>query len=104
MKRKPPPRRNPMTLADRSAVPYKRIATEEAFAPPEMIKAYFDLLDNDPNVDPGLKSAWGYFGRNPTPRALAIRERLQDIGARRIADMDAAGIDRQIVALTSPGT
>jgi len=84
--------------------PYKRIATEEAFAPPEMVQAYFDLIDKDPHVDPGLKSAWGYFGRNPSPRALAIRERLQDLGARRIADMDAAGIDRQIIALTSPGT
>jgi 2,3-dihydroxybenzoate decarboxylase len=84
--------------------PYKRIATEEAFAPPEMVQAYFELIDKDPHVDPGLKSAWGYFGRNPSPRALAIRERLQDLGARRIADMDAAGIDRQIIALTSPGT
>ncbi len=85
-------------------VPYARIATEEAFAPPEMIEAYFKLIDNDPQVDPGLKSAWGYFGRNATPRAINIRERLQDLGTRRIADMDAAGIDRQIIALTSPGT
>ncbi len=83
--------------------PYRRIATEEAFAPPELVALYLDKIANDPGVDPGLKSAWGYFGTNASPRARAIKERLQDLGARRIADMDAAGIDRQIVALTSPG-
>ncbi len=85
-------------------VPYQRIAAEEAFAPAEMIAMYFDLIDRDPNVDPGLKSAWGYFGRHASGRAQAIRQRLQDLGARRIGDMDAAGIDRQIISLTAPGT
>jgi 2,3-dihydroxybenzoate decarboxylase len=85
-------------------VPYQRIATEEAFAPAEMIAKYFELIDRDPNVDPGLKSAWGYFGRHASGRAQLIRERLQDLDERRIADMDAAGIDRQIISLTAPGT
>jgi 5-carboxyvanillate decarboxylase len=83
---------------------YKRIATEEAFAPTEMVELYLKMIERDPNVDPGLKSAWGYFGLNATPRARGIRERLQDLGSRRIADMDAAGIDMQVVALTAPGT
>ena len=30
--------------------------------------------------------------------------RLQDLGERRMADMDAAGVDRQIISLTCPGT
>ncbi|MEJ5755946.1 amidohydrolase family protein, partial [Salmonella enterica] len=33
-----------------------------------------------------------------------VVERLQDAAERRIADMDATGIDHQVIALTSPGT
>jgi predicted TIM-barrel fold metal-dependent hydrolase len=32
-----------------------------------------------------------------------VYERLQDIGGRRIAEMDAAGIDMQVLSLTAPG-
>ena len=37
------------------------------------------------------------------PRALKLIPQLTDIGAGRIAEMDAAGIDMQIVSLTAPG-
>src|SRR5262245_38182576 len=33
-----------------------------------------------------------------------LLDRLCDLGDRRIADMDAAGIDVQVLSLTSPGT
>jgi 2,3-dihydroxybenzoate decarboxylase len=82
---------------------YLRIATEEAFAPPEMMKMYKDVLAG-PDVDPGFKSLWGFYGESMAPRPRFIFERLQDLGALRLADMDARGIDRQIIALTSPGT
>jgi 5-carboxyvanillate decarboxylase len=82
---------------------YLRIATEEAFAPPEMIKAYRDMLAKGTG-DPGFQSLWGFYSGSKSPRATAIIERLQDLGPRRIADMDERGIDRQIIALTSPGT
>jgi uncharacterized protein len=36
------------------------------------------------------------------PRSNLL-EQLCDVGARRIADMDAAGIDMQVLSLTSPG-
>src|SRR5271156_6730609 len=36
-------------------------------------------------------------------RLLKIFEQLADIGDKRIADMDAAGIDMQVLSLTSPG-
>ena len=45
----------------------------------------------------------GYFLLHPSPRARTIAERLADVDARRIGDMDAAGIDRQLLSLTSPG-
>ncbi len=41
--------------------------------------------------------------RNSGPRGAKICEQLQDIGAKRIADMDAAGIDMQVLSLNSPG-
>jgi 2,3-dihydroxybenzoate decarboxylase len=36
-------------------------------------------------------------------RCIAVRERMLDIGERRIGDMDPAGIDMQLLLLTSPG-
>jgi len=37
-------------------------------------------------------------------RAVKLIEQLCDVGAGRIAEMDAAGIDMQLLSLTSPGT
>jgi 2,3-dihydroxybenzoate decarboxylase len=45
----------------------------------------------------------GYFLLNGSERTDTIVERLQDLGSRRLADMDATGIGRQIIALTAPG-
>lgn len=52
--------------------------------------------------DPGFHSLWGFFS-GPTPRATQLVTRIQDLGAQRIADMDASGIAKQIVFLTAPG-
>jgi len=82
---------------------YQRIATEEAFSPPEMMSMYLDLLKKGPTGDPGFDSLWGFYAQSTSPRARAIFERLQNLGERRIADMDATGIDKQIISLTSPG-
>jgi 5-carboxyvanillate decarboxylase len=81
---------------------YLRIATEEAFAPPEMITRYRKLLD-EPGVDPGFQSLMGFYLRSQAERPRFIFERLQDLGELRLADMQARGIDRQIIALTAPG-
>ena len=82
---------------------YLRIATEEAFAPPELIRAYEGILDGD-DVDPGFESLMGFYLRSKSERAQAVFRRLQDLGAERLADMDARGIDRQVIAVTGPGT
>jgi 5-carboxyvanillate decarboxylase len=80
-----------------------RIAAEEAWAPPEILARYRKLLEEKPaSWDPGFRSLWGFF-LGPTPRASALTERIQDLGARRLADMDGSGIAKQLVFLTSPG-
>lgn len=82
---------------------YLRIATEEAFAPPEMFDLYAEVLDG-PDPDPGFLSLMGYYMRHRSERATEIFRRLADLGEGRLADMDARGIDRQVIGLTAPGT
>jgi 5-carboxyvanillate decarboxylase len=82
---------------------YLRIATEEAFAPPELLALWREQLEAGAIDDPGFLSLWGFYLRSPSARATFIVERLQDLGERRLADMDATGIDRQIISLTAPG-
>jgi 5-carboxyvanillate decarboxylase len=81
---------------------YRRIATEEAFAPPEILARYRALIDAAPSADPGFTSLWGFY-LGPSPRATQLVARLTDLGERRLADMDASGIATQLVFLTAPG-
>jgi len=61
------------------------------------------LLEQRPaSWDPGFRSLWGFF-LGATPRATQLATRIQDLGARRIADMDATGIAKQLVFLSAPG-
>lgn len=82
---------------------YRRIATEEAFAPPDLIRRFREGIRDGTVDDPGFCSLMGYFLFNDSAHTRAVVERLQDVGERRIADMDAAGIAAQVVALTAPG-
>jgi predicted TIM-barrel fold metal-dependent hydrolase len=41
--------------------------------------------------------------RGRGPRGVRICEQLQDVGDQRLAEMDAAGIDMQVLSLNSPG-
>jgi 5-carboxyvanillate decarboxylase len=81
---------------------YKRIATEEAWAPKELIDLYRRELAAKTLDDPGFYSLWGFFG-GKSERASLLAARIQDLGDRRIADMDSVGIDMQVVSLTAPG-
>jgi 5-carboxyvanillate decarboxylase len=84
------------------AVGYLRIATEEAFITPEVLGAYQRVIAGGID-DPGFVSLWGFYSTSSSKRATSIREGLLDLGARRLADMDATGIDKAIIALTAPG-
>ena len=90
-----------MDSADRRG--YKRIAAEEGWITTELMQRYQDLLARGDHGDPGFQSLWGFFGRSPSQRARDLFERIQDMGERRLADMDATGIDLQLLMLTSPG-
>jgi 5-carboxyvanillate decarboxylase len=83
--------------------PYRRIATEEAFLSADVRAGYRRLLEDASFQEPGFRSLWGFYSGSVSPRAQFIFDRLQDLGPQRIADMDAAGIDHQIIALTAPG-
>lgn len=83
-------------------VPYRRIATEEAFAPPEMLQMYRRMLAKG-GADPGFEGLMGFYMTSPSERAQHIMRCLQDMDQVRLAHMDAAGVDMQVLALTSPG-
>jgi predicted TIM-barrel fold metal-dependent hydrolase len=82
---------------DRNA-PYKRIATEEAWTFPALVKAQVDYLESGAAAgDDSLRMA-GMFARMPS-----LQEMLQDLGDLRLKHMDEFGIDRQLLLLTAPG-
>jgi len=62
----------------------RTITLEEHFATPAFLKG------------PGARS-------KERPGAAQLLDQLCDLGERRIADMDAAGIDVQVLSLTAPG-
>jgi len=91
-------------MGNRALTPiFQRIAAEEAWAPPEILARYKKLLEEKPaSWDPGFHSLWGFF-LGQTTRATQLVTRIQDLGERRLADMDASGIAKQLVFLTAPG-
>lgn len=84
------------------ALPYIRIAAEEAFAPPEVLDAYRTLIAREPSLDPGFTSLMGFY-LGSSPRAVQVMSRITDLGELRLRDMDDCGIAKQILSLTSPG-
>jgi uncharacterized protein len=52
---------------------------------------------------PALQSPEALARLRQHPRLSQIQEKLEDVGAGRIADMDAAGIDLQVLSHTVPG-
>src|SRR4051812_16920891 len=84
-------------------VDYLRIATEEAWAPPELFAIYRDILNKGTYDDPGFRSLWGFYAFSEAARPAFIRSRMTDLGALRLSEMDASGIDKQLLMLTAPG-
>ena len=62
------------------------IAIEEAFSYPPLTEAAPDNL-----------------ALQQPPLLKDVQEKLEDLGQRRLADMDSAGIDMQVISHTTPG-
>lgn len=78
------------TATGQASARYKRISCEEAFTTPEILEASRVRASGVPSMRSG-------------PIAGPIIPPLLDLGPARIADMDASGVDIQILSLTSPG-
>ncbi|WP_310567021.1 amidohydrolase family protein [Hydrogenophaga sp.] len=93
---------DPQSTRVPASAPYLRIATEEAFAPPEMLDIYRRILERG-DADPGFRGLMGFYMSSPSERAQHIMRCLTDLDELRLQHMDACGIDAQVLALTSPG-
>lgn len=83
--------------------PCRRIATEEGWIPAEMAAMYRRAIDDGSIDDPGFRSLWGFFAGSRSERAATLFRRIQDLEGERLRDMDALGIDLQLLMLTAPG-
>ncbi|MDF0602000.1 amidohydrolase family protein [Psychromarinibacter sp. C21-152] len=82
--------------------PYKRIATEEAWLPPDIMDLYVREIAEKTIDDPGFNQLWGFFAGD-SDLAKTQRRRMVDLDAERLKDMDDSGIDISILSLCSPG-
>ncbi len=76
------------------------IATEEAWASPELVNRMKKLAEH-PGNDPDLNMWARFLGHNPHNETLV--RRLQDIYGERIQHMDEHRVEMEILSLTAPG-
>ncbi|GKX35605.1 MAG: amidohydrolase [Rhizobiaceae bacterium MnEN-MB40S] len=81
---------NVSTQTGSEGEPVKLISVEESFLIPEIIDELKRLAGGVPSMKSG-------------PIAGPFMPRLLDIGAGRIAEMDADGVDIQVLAVSAPG-
>ncbi|MCC6474081.1 MAG: amidohydrolase [Burkholderiales bacterium] len=79
----------------------RRIAVEEAFVTDEIAKEWGKALSSK-FAETGFR-AMGASILADNPGTKMVHARLTDLGAGRIAHMDATGIDMQVISITSPG-
>ena len=80
----------------------RRIAIEEAFVTQEIADHWDAVLKAGSIGEPGFRKM-GATILADSPGTRLIHKRLIDLGEGRIRDMDEAGIDVQVISLTSPG-
>lgn len=79
----------------------RRIAVEEAFVTEDIAREWKKVLASR-FVEPGFRMM-GQTILGDDPGARLVHSRLVDVGAGRIAQMDADGIDVAVLSITSPG-
>jgi len=86
-----------MTSTNEAGAGRRRISTEEAFSVPEQMEAMRRVLAEASGYDPDL------FLWNILVGGGVIHDRLLDLDGERIEIMDQAGLDMQVLSLTSTG-
>lgn len=83
----------------------RKIATEEAFATPELVSAWLEIARTDPSASLDIPTGINFIFNNPPPGSNPdrFRRQLLDIGPERLAIMDEAGVDMQLLSVTIPG-
>ena len=69
------------------------ITLEEHFAIPAVVA----------RIDPALIARRGFPMGEATPQFMHVQEALAELGAQRLADMDASGITLQVLSVSGPG-
>ena len=69
------------------------VALEEHFNIPDLIR----------RIDPVAIAARGWPGPGERPPETSPMEALREVGPRRLADMDAAGVSLQVLSASGPG-
>ena len=82
--------------------PYKKIAIEEAFVTQDIADEWNKIIAAGSPGEPGFRKM-GESILADSPGTRLIHQRLIDLGAGRIAAMDATDIDMQVISITSPG-
>ena len=81
----------------------QKIAIEEAFATENIINAWRDMISDGAPGEAGMIQHLGRLINTNRGWGAQVVERLVDLGPIRLGQMDANGIDRQVIAITSPG-
>jgi len=91
--------------ADVSQPRVRKIATEEAFATAELQAAWLDVARNDPAASLDVPTGILSIFNDPAPGSNQdrFRRQLLDLETGRLAEMDAAGVDLQVLSVTIPG-
>jgi hypothetical protein len=86
-------------------LPTRKIATEDAFARSELVKAWLEVARTSPRSSLDIPIGILSIFDNPPPGSNqdGFRRRPLDLDNERIADMDDAGVDVQILSVTIPG-
>lgn len=92
-------------LSTMQAKKLRRIATEEAFATPELAKAWLEIARTNPDVSLDVQTGIKFLFDNPPAGSGPDRYRRQalDFHDERLRIMDEAGIDMQLLSVTIPG-
>lgn len=80
----------------------RRIGTEEAFSIPEVADA-LQVAARAPGHSLDIPLLQLIYDNNGKGRMAGMRERLIDLEARRLADMDENGVSMHLLSLTAPG-